>query len=194
VPPRLLEPGWAPSRCSGPCAECSCGPSSAAGLSTIIGQLEPTGMPKHVRMDCEWPSRRSAEAADRNLTTRATQPTETGLAGWAYRIRTAESGRGLPDWICVTTWPEVGASSAAETFAFELHDTQLQLGPIFQRGFKRDADRIVTIIRIMRGASRSRICGPQATSCSRTMHRATHFSSCSMPRWTSSGRAGSART
>ena len=38
-----------------------------------------------------------------------------GLAGWAYRIRTAESGRGLPDWICVTTWPEVGASPAAET-------------------------------------------------------------------------------
>ena len=75
----------------------------------------------------------------------------------------------------MTTWPEVGASPAAETFAFELHDTQLQLGPIFQRGFKRDADRIVTIIRIMRGASRSRICGPQATSCSRTMHRATIF-------------------
>ena len=67
------------------------------------------------------------------------------LPGWAYRIRTAESGRGLPDWICVTTWPEVGASPAAETFAFELHDTHLQLGPIFQRGFKRDADRIVTI-------------------------------------------------
>ena len=40
---------------------------------------------------------------------------ETGLAGWAYRIRTAESGRGLPDWICVTTWPEIGASPAAET-------------------------------------------------------------------------------
>ena len=38
-----------------------------------------------------------------------------GLPGWAYRIRTAESGRGLPDWICVTTWPEVGASPAAET-------------------------------------------------------------------------------
>ena len=45
----------------------------------------------------------------------------------------------------MTTWPEVGASPAAETLAFELHDTQLQLGPIFQRGFKRDADRIVTI-------------------------------------------------
>ena len=37
------------------------------------------------------------------------------LRGWAYRIRTAKSGRGLPDWICVTTWPEVSASSAAET-------------------------------------------------------------------------------
>ena len=45
----------------------------------------------------------------------------------------------------MTTWPEVNASPAAETFAFELHDTQLQLGPIFQWGFKRDADRIVSI-------------------------------------------------
>jgi hypothetical protein len=27
----------------------------------------------------------------------------------------AASARGLPDWICVTTWPEVGASPAAET-------------------------------------------------------------------------------
>jgi hypothetical protein len=32
-----------------------------------------------------------------------------GLRGWAYRIRTDESVRELPDWICVTTWPEVGA-------------------------------------------------------------------------------------
>ena len=38
-----------------------------------------------------------------------------GLAGWAYRIRTGKSGRGLPDWICVTTSPEVGASPAAKT-------------------------------------------------------------------------------
>ena len=70
---------------------------------------------------------------------------ETGLAGWAYRIRTGESGRGLPDWICVTTWPEVGASRRRRPFGFELHEIQLHLGPIFQRGFKRDADRIVTI-------------------------------------------------
>jgi hypothetical protein len=46
-------------------------------------------------LSIEWP----AEAADPNLTTRATQPRDR-LAGWAYRIRTAESGRGLPDWIC----------------------------------------------------------------------------------------------
>ena len=45
----------------------------------------------------------------------------------------------------MTTWPEVGASLAAETFAFELPLGIMQLGPIFQRGFKRDADRIVTI-------------------------------------------------
>ena len=39
-------------------------------------------------------SRRSAEAADRNLTTRATQPTETGLAGWAYAIEPPNPGCG----------------------------------------------------------------------------------------------------
>src|SRR4029077_9322300 len=34
---------------------------------------------------------------------------------WLGRIRTGESGREPPDWNCVTTWPEVGASRAAET-------------------------------------------------------------------------------
>ena len=29
-------------------------------------------------------------------------PIPFGLAGWAYRIRTAESGGELPDWICVS--------------------------------------------------------------------------------------------
>ena len=37
------------------------------------------------------------------------------LPGWAYRTRTAESGREPPNWICVTISPEVGASPAAET-------------------------------------------------------------------------------
>jgi hypothetical protein len=39
---------------------------------------------------------------------------ETGLPGWACRIRTGESVRELSDWNSVTTSPEVGASSAAE--------------------------------------------------------------------------------
>jgi hypothetical protein len=65
-------------------------------------------------------SRRSAEAADRNLTTRATQPTETGLAGWACRIRTSESVRELPNWICVTTSLEVDANRRRRPFAYEL--------------------------------------------------------------------------
>ena len=39
----------------------------------------------------------------------------------------------------MTTWPEVGASPAAETVRVRAAP------PIFQRGFKRDADRIVTI-------------------------------------------------
>ena len=38
-----------------------------------------------------------------------------GLAGWACRIRTSESVREPPNWICVTISPEVGASPAAET-------------------------------------------------------------------------------
>ena len=42
-------------------------------------------------------------------------PLETGLRGWAYRIRTGESVRELSDWNFVTTSPEVGASPAAET-------------------------------------------------------------------------------
>ena len=38
-----------------------------------------------------------------------------GLRGWACRIRTKESVREPPNWICVTISPEVGASPAAET-------------------------------------------------------------------------------
>jgi len=40
---------------------------------------------------------------------------ETGLRGWAYETRTAESDPELSDWNCVTTSPKVGASPAAET-------------------------------------------------------------------------------
>ena len=78
-------------------------------------------------------SRRSAEAADRNLTTRATQPTETGLAGWACRIRTGESLREQSDWNSVTTSPGVGASPRRRPFAGELRDTGLQLQPRFHQ-------------------------------------------------------------
>src|SRR4051812_20122172 len=34
-----------------------------------------------------------------------------GLPGWAYRTRTAESARELPNWICVTISPEVSAAA-----------------------------------------------------------------------------------
>src|SRR5437667_4960323 len=37
------------------------------------------------------------------------------LPGWACRIRTGESVRELANWIRATTWPDVGASRAAET-------------------------------------------------------------------------------
>jgi hypothetical protein len=57
---------------------------------------------------CETPGYRGISSAP------ARKALETGLAGWAYRTRTAESGRGLPDWIYVTIWPVVGASPASE--------------------------------------------------------------------------------
>src|SRR5438876_2542180 len=57
---------------------------------------------------------------------------ETGLAGWAYRTRTGESGRGPPDWICGTIRPAVGAQSGwRRPFACQLHDAHLQLGQDF---------------------------------------------------------------
>jgi hypothetical protein len=59
---------------------------------------------------------------------------ETVLAGWAIGLELPKSVRELPHWNYVTTSLEVGASPAAEPFAFELHDTQLQLGPRFQQG------------------------------------------------------------
>ena len=46
-------------------------------------------------------------------------PVETGLPGWACRIRTSESVREPPNWICVTTSREVGAGPAARPFAYE---------------------------------------------------------------------------
>jgi hypothetical protein len=60
---------------------------------------------------------------------------ETGLPGWAYRIRTRESVRALTAWNSVTTSPEVGARRAAETLALELHDAPSQLGPSFQQTY-----------------------------------------------------------
>ena len=78
-------------------------------------------------------SRRSAEAADRNLTTRATQPTETGLAGWAYRIRTGESVRELSNWNFVTTSAGVVQARRRRPFAWEQRCTNLQLRPRIQQ-------------------------------------------------------------
>jgi hypothetical protein len=70
---------------------------------------------------------------------------ETGLPGWAYRIRTGESVRQLPDWNYVTTSFEVGASGAAETFAVELRGADLQLQPRCQQTILSAADSIVRI-------------------------------------------------
>ena len=78
-----------------------------------------------------------------------------GLAGWAYRIRTAESGGELPDWICATTWLEAGASPAAETFhVLACMIPNCKRGPLFQAGLQaKRVDRNPTIeFRIRRGA------------------------------------------
>jgi hypothetical protein len=40
---------------------------------------------------------------------------ETGLPGWACKIRTGESAGELSDWNCVATSPEGGAIKATET-------------------------------------------------------------------------------
>jgi hypothetical protein len=50
---------------------------------------------------------------------------EIALPGWGGRIRTGESVHELPNWICETTWPEVGASPAADTSCVM---TDLRLG------------------------------------------------------------------
>src|SRR5262245_32499960 len=55
--------------------------------------------------------------------------TETALPGWAYRIRTGESVRELPSWICVTIRPDLGAIRVARPFGCQLHHA----GPEFAR-------------------------------------------------------------
>jgi len=54
-------------------------------------------------------------AAEMALHVLAYNLTRVRLPGWACRIRTSESVRVPPDWICVTISPEVGASPVAET-------------------------------------------------------------------------------
>jgi hypothetical protein len=65
---------------------------------------------------------------------------ETGLAGWACRIRTGESARELSDWNSVATLPEVVQARRRRPFACELRDTDLQLRPTFQQTIFRAAD------------------------------------------------------
>jgi hypothetical protein len=55
-------------------------------------------------------SRQSAEAPDRNLTTRATQPTETGLAGWGHETRTTKSIRTEIRLSCRENLPDLAES------------------------------------------------------------------------------------
>ena len=50
---------------------------------------------------------------------------------------TAESVREPPNWICMTISPEVGASPAAETFAYELRGAS---GPAFTNRVPGDGD------------------------------------------------------
>ena len=61
-----------------------------------------------------------------------------GLRGWACRIRTKESVREPPNWICVTISPKVGASLRQRPVAYELRYTDL-LRPIQQAILARRA-------------------------------------------------------
>ena len=63
------------------------------------------------------PDARSMATSGKGTVFRLSEP--RGRSGCA-RIRTAESGRELPDWICVTTWPEVGVARRRRPFAFQL--------------------------------------------------------------------------
>src|SRR6516225_6203076 len=63
---------------------------------------------------------------------------ETGLIGWACRIRTGESVRELSDWNSVATLPEVVQARRRRPFASELRDTDFR--PTFQQTMFRAAD------------------------------------------------------
>ena len=63
---------------------------------------------------------------------------KTRLRGWACRIRTKESVREPPNWICVTISPKVGASLRQRPVAYELRYTDL-LRPIQQTILARRA-------------------------------------------------------
>jgi len=65
------------------------------------------------------------------LSTKTCRP-ETGLAGWACRIRTGESAREPSDWICLATSPQVARAGRRRPFAFQLNGTDLQLVPSFR--------------------------------------------------------------
>jgi hypothetical protein len=67
---------------------------------------------------------------------------QTRLPGWAYWIRTGESGRGPPDCICGTIWSEVGAIRVAESLrAPAAWRLSAALAKIQQKIFKRDMAR-----------------------------------------------------
>ena len=73
------------------------------------------------------------------------------LPGWPRGIRTSESVRELSDWNFVTTWPEnrrkLGGGDPSRASCMIPNCSS---GPYL--GGPKHADRIVTIIRIRRGA------------------------------------------
>jgi hypothetical protein len=106
----------------------STSPSQCFRCTAVRRQAARNETPKYPsqRQDSEWlPVRqfphtdtRGLSAKCRHIAAFRARPysvcVRDGLSAWAYRTRTGESVRALLDWICVTTSPEVGASSAAE--------------------------------------------------------------------------------
>jgi hypothetical protein len=92
---------------------------------------------------------------------------ETGLPGWACRIRTGESVRELSDWNSVATLPEVVQARRRRPFTCELRDTDLQLRPTFQQTIFRAADTAAPERRrTNRAMSVFDLIGPRCTRCS----------------------------
>src|SRR5262249_18469737 len=88
-----------------------CGSRIAPSVTIACGFLLIDGWPRRPRKaQGFWPRSRLDSTSKRNDSSRPDllleQVLGDRLRGWACRIRTSESVRGLANWNCMTTWPE----------------------------------------------------------------------------------------